>query len=93
MTIVYHHANGRFDWLISGQQSVNPSRDAISILSGIYKGVTFIHPVAQSTIAKKYLNNIFKLKNNYSEFESWGTFPFKEFKQSGYGTLVMSRSF
>ena len=34
MKIVRHHANGRFDWLLSGQQSVNPSREAISILSG-----------------------------------------------------------
>ena len=25
--IVYDHANGCFDWLISGQQSVNPSRE------------------------------------------------------------------
>ena len=37
MKIVYHHANGRFDWLISGQQSVNPSKEAISVLSGKYK--------------------------------------------------------
>ena len=28
------HAYGFFDWLISGLQSVNPSRKAISILSG-----------------------------------------------------------
>ena len=27
MRIVHHHANGRFDWLISGHQSVNPSRE------------------------------------------------------------------
>ena len=25
MKIVHHHANGRFDWLISGHQSINPS--------------------------------------------------------------------
>ena len=35
--IVHHHANGRFDWLISEHQSVNPSREAISILSGKYR--------------------------------------------------------
>ena len=40
-----HHANGRFDWLISGHQSVNPSREAISIVSGKYKRFTFVHPV------------------------------------------------
>ena len=37
MKIVRHHANGRFDWLISGHQSVTPSREAISILSSKYK--------------------------------------------------------
>ena len=37
MKVVRHHANGRFDWLISGHHSVNPSREAISILSGKYK--------------------------------------------------------
>ena len=45
MKIVRHHANSRFDWLISGHQSVNPSREAISILSGKYKRFTFVHPV------------------------------------------------
>ena len=43
MKIVHHHAYGRFDWLISGHQSVNPSREVIFILSGKYK--RFIHPV------------------------------------------------
>ena len=38
MKIVHHHANDRFDWLISGHQSINPSREVISILSsGKYK--------------------------------------------------------
>ena len=45
MKIVHHHANGCFDWSISGQQSVSPSREAISILSGKYKRVTVVHPV------------------------------------------------
>ena len=35
MKIVRHHANGCFDWLISRQQSINPSREAISILSDL----------------------------------------------------------
>ena len=47
--IVHHHANGRFDWLISWHQSVNPSREAISILSGKYKRLTFVHPVTALT--------------------------------------------
>ena len=38
--IVHHHANGRFDWLIS-----EPSREVISILCGKYKGFTFVHPM------------------------------------------------
>ena len=36
---------GCFDCWISGHQSVNPSREAISILSGKYKRATFVHPV------------------------------------------------
>ena len=40
MKIVHHHANGCFDWLVSGQQSVNPSREVNSILSGKYKRFT-----------------------------------------------------
>ena len=45
MKIVHHHANGIFDWLISEHQSVNPSREAISTLSGKYKRFTFVHHV------------------------------------------------
>ena len=42
MKIVHQHANGRFDWLISGHESVNPSREAISILSGKYERFMFV---------------------------------------------------
>ena len=52
MKIVHDHANGRFDWLIFEHQSVNPSREAISILSEKYKRFTFVHPVAQCTLAE-----------------------------------------
>ena len=45
MNIVHHYANGCFDWLISGQQSINLWREAISILSGKYKRFAFVHPV------------------------------------------------
>ena len=45
MNIVHYYANGCFDWLISGQQSDNPLREAISVLSGKYKRFTFVHPV------------------------------------------------
>ena len=49
MKIVHHHANDRFDWLISGHQSINPSREVISILSsGKYKRFTFVHHVVNS---------------------------------------------
>ena len=50
MKVMHHHANGRFDWLISEHQSVNPSREAISILSEKYKRFTFVHPVCLKTI-------------------------------------------
>ena len=39
------HRYGHFDWLISGHQSVNSSREATSIMSGKYKRFTFVHPV------------------------------------------------
>ena len=49
MKIVHHHDNGRFDWLISGHQSINPLREVIFILSsGKYKRFTFVHPVVNS---------------------------------------------
>ena len=38
--MVHHHADGCFDWLISGHQSVNPSREVITkdlCLSILYK--------------------------------------------------------
>ena len=47
MKIVHHHANGRFDWLISEHQSVIHPREAISILSGKYKRFMFVHPVGK----------------------------------------------
>ena len=37
LKIVHHHANGRYDLLISEHQSVNPSRQGVSILSKKYK--------------------------------------------------------
>ena len=45
MKVVHHHANGCFDWLMSEHQSVNPSREATSVLSGKYKRFTFVHPL------------------------------------------------
>ena len=48
MKIMHHYANSCFDWLISGHLSVNPSREAISILSGKYKRFTFVHTVDMS---------------------------------------------
>ena len=45
MKTVPHYANSCFDWLISGQQSDNPLREATSILSGKYKRFTFVRPV------------------------------------------------
>ena len=39
MTIVYHHANGHFDWLISEHRSVIPSRAR----SNFYASLANIH--------------------------------------------------
>ena len=68
MKIVHLHANGRFDWLISEHQSVNPSKEAISILYGKYKRFTFVHPVhgnltlwsynARSSVCRKSRENV-----------------------------------
>ena len=55
MKIVHLYANGCFDWLISGQESVNPSREAISIMSGKYKRFMFLHPVASDYSERLYL--------------------------------------
>ena len=57
MEMVHHHANGCFDWLISGQQSVNPSREAISILSGKYKRFTFVHPSCGIKVLSSVITN------------------------------------
>ena len=42
MKIVHHHANGCFDWSISGHQSVNAWRKAIFVLSGKHKRSMFV---------------------------------------------------
>ena len=49
MKIVHQHANGSFDWLIFEHRSVNPSKEAVSILSGKYKRFTFVHPMSYGT--------------------------------------------
>ena len=54
MKIVHHHANGRFDWLISKHQSLNPSRESTSVLSGKYKRFRFVHPVNCTTKVSKF---------------------------------------
>ena len=42
MKIVHRYANSCTDWLISGQQSDDPLREAISILSRKYKRLKFM---------------------------------------------------
>ena len=59
MNIVDHHANGRFDWIISEHQSVSPSRETIFILSGICKRFTFVYPVIQHIVEE--LHQFFNL--------------------------------
>ena len=57
MKIVHHHANGRFDWLISEHQGDNPSRETISVLSGKYKRFTFVHLVySQHYVITQYIS-------------------------------------
>ena len=53
--IVDHHANSRIVWLISGHQSVNPSREAISILSDkkIYVCLSCDHQLYYHYMTKK----------------------------------------
>ena len=74
--IVCHHANGRFDWLISEHQSVNPSKEAIYILSLKYKRFKFVHPVKldintnKTALNKKNMKNLFNLFLKSDEFES-----------------------
>ena len=46
MKIVHDYANDCFDWLISEQQSFNPSREAISTLSGNWKRFTLVRHVS-----------------------------------------------
>ena len=55
LKIVHHYVNSCFDWLISGQQGVNPSREVISILSGKYKGFTFVHSVKMNGTGGLYI--------------------------------------
>ena len=49
MKIVHHHANGRFDWLISGHQSVNPFERRNFYTVCQIQRFTFVHPVANSS--------------------------------------------
>ena len=51
MKIVHHHGNGRFDQLLSRYQSVNPSREVISVLWQI---LTFVHPVDDSYLFSEF---------------------------------------
>ena len=46
LKIVHHHPNGHFDWQIPGNQSVDPSREPISLPSGKQKRLTFVHPMS-----------------------------------------------
>ena len=55
MKIMHYYANSCFDWLISGHQSFDPSREAISILSGKYKRFTFVHPVGWASSTESFL--------------------------------------
>ena len=70
MQIVHHHANSHFDQSVSEHQSVTPSREVVSILSGKYKRFTFVHPVQVATakigiICATAIHNAAKVHPNY----------------------------
>ena len=54
MKIVHYYASSCFSWLISGQQSDNPLREATSILSGKYKRFTFVYPENQHSFGNTW---------------------------------------
>ena len=70
ITIVQHHANGCFDWLIYGQKSVNPSREAASALSWKYKRFTFVYQVHIYDYVQKSFFLIFQSCQHYSYIEA-----------------------
>ena len=55
MKIVHHHANSRFDRLISEQQSVNPSREATSILSVWEIQKIYVCPSCEFLLGYKFI--------------------------------------
>ena len=61
MKIMDHYVNSCFDWVISGNQSVNPLREVISILSGKYKRFTFVHPMYITKKEKMFSGKIVSL--------------------------------
>ena len=69
LIIVHHYANSCFDRFISVQQIVNPSREAISILSEKYKRFTFVHPLLALTILVYYLKEELNAKYKLPLFE------------------------
>ena len=61
MKIVHHYAKSCFDWLISGHQSVNPSRAAISVLCGKKtQRFTFVHPLLLASLIIERCHFIFE---------------------------------
>ena len=75
MKVVHHYANGSFDWLISGQQSVNLWREGISILSEKYKRFKFVHSLqARAKLsAFEYENKESRESSNYTERSNWSS--------------------
>ena len=87
MKIVHHYTNGCFDWLISEQRRVNPSREAISVLSGKHKWFTFVHSVGDEVGIYTFLStwsgdsvniNCFAKYLNFSKI--WAKTDFTKFK-------------
>ena len=92
--IVHHHPNGRFHWLISEHQRVNPSREAISILSGKYKRFTIVHPVNHGRFSRSASIKEFKIKNLilYYFIPNFNNFAIKKNRKATNRTVLISFS-
>ena len=73
MKIVSHHANGHFDWLISGYQSINHSREAISILSGKYKDLRLSILWLTDSLRQLSLKRCHSISENIPRSLTWTT--------------------
>ena len=72
MEIVHYHANGHFDRLLSGHQSVNPSREEISILSGKSETFMFVHPMLCCSTVRRIGPGLIWRRSNWVKESEYG---------------------